>query len=246
MKRGMRSMKNTLKRELTVDPGVCDHSGALGVPDAFGICMDLAASHAAALGIGMWDLAARDLFWLTVKTRVRFLRRPRMCETITGETWPESAEKIRCNRDYRLWAGDQVLALGKTEWAVVNVKTGKLHPAADVYPAGLEMRRDAVWDEPFARLRDDFDGVPVFARHTVASTDIDVGGHMNNVAYVRCLAGAFSTGEWDALNVRDLEIHFKASCYEGQLLELQRRERDGGLEIRMSVEGKTAVLARIG
>ena len=238
-------MENTLKREMLVYPGVCDHSGDLSIPAAFGICMDLAAEHAARLGIGMWDLAARDLFWLTVKTRIRFLRRPRMADAIIGETWPEPAEKIRCNRDYCLRAGDEVLAVGKTEWAVVNMKTGKLHPAPDIYPAGLEMRTDAVWDEPFARLRDDFEGVPVFSRYTVCSTDIDVGGHMNNVAYVRCLAGAFSTKEWDELNVRDLEIHFKASCYEGQVIEMQRRERDGGTDIRMSVAGKTAVLARM-
>ncbi len=239
-------MENTLKREMLVYPGVCDHRGDLGVPDTFGICMDLAAEHAARLGIGMWDLAARSLFWLTVKTRVHFLRRPRMADTITGETWPEPADKIRCNRDYRIWAGDEVLAVGKTEWAVVNTETGKLHPASDIYPKEVEMRRDVVWDESFARLRDDFDGIPVFARHTVLSTDIDVGGHMNNVAYVRALAGAFSTKEWDALDVKDLEIHFKASCYEGQTIELQRRECDGGMDIRMSVEGKTVVLARIG
>ena len=245
MKRSMKNMENTLKREMLVYPGVCDHRGDLGVPDTFGICMDLAAEHAARLGIGMWDLAARSLFWLTVKTRIHFLRRPRMAGAITGETWPEPADKIRCNRDYRLWAGDEVLAVGKTEWAVVNTETGKLHPAPDIYPAELEMRRDTVWDEPFSRLRDDFDGIPVFARHTVQSTDIDVGGHMNNVAYVRALAGAFSTKEWDALDLKDLEIHFKASCYEGQTIQLQRREKDGGLDIRMSVEGKTVVLARI-
>ncbi len=239
-------MENTLKRDMLVYPGVCDYSGNLGVPDAFGICMDLAAQHANSLGIGMWHLASRSLFWLTVKTRIHFLRRPRMGDAITGETWPEPADKIRCNRDYRLWAGDEVLAVGKTEWAVVNTETGKLYPASDIYPKEVEMRSDTVWDEPFARLRDDFDGVSVFARHTVMSTDIDVGGHMNNVAYVWALAESFSTQEWTALNVRDLEIHFKASCYEGQTIELQRRERDGGLDIRMSVAGKTAVLARIG
>ena len=245
MKRSMKNMENTLKRNMLVYPGICDYSGDLGVPDTFGICMDLAAEHANSLGIGMWDLAARHFFWLTVKTRIRFLRRPRMADTITGETWPEPADRIRCNRDYRILAGEEVLAVGKTEWAVINTETGKLQPASDIYPRELEMRSDVVWDEPFSRLRDNFDGEPIFARHVVSSTNIDVGGHMNNVAYVRALAGAFSTREWEELNVQDLEIHFKAPCYEGQTIEMQRRERDGGLDIRMSVEGKTVILARI-
>jgi len=199
-----------------------------------------------ALGIGVPQLSPRHLFWLTVKTKVKFLRRPAMNEPAELETWPEPAERIRCNRDYRLTRGEEILALGKTEWTIVNTETGQLQRAAEVFPEGLTFRQDAVWTEPFARLRDDFDSEPVFARYTVRSTDIDLGGHMNNVAYVRALAGAFSTGEWDAMDVGELEVHFKASCYEGETLELQRRQRDGFTEVRMSAGGKTVILARIG
>ncbi|MBQ4004404.1 MAG: hypothetical protein II646_02950 [Firmicutes bacterium] len=42
-----------------------------------------------------------------------------------------------------------------------------------------------------------------------------------------------------------LFLGFKASCYEGQVIEMQRRERDGATDIRMSVAGKTAVLVRM-
>ena len=238
-------MKNQQINPMRVPASDCDVSSRLSVPDTFALFMDIATDHANALGIGMPDLAPRDLFWLTVKTRVAFRRRPAMNEAVTVETWAEPPERIRWIRDYRLTAGDEVLALGKTEWTIINTQTGRLHPAPDICPAGLEPR-ERVWDEPFARLRDDFAEEPVFARYTVRSTDIDLGGHMNNVAYVRALAGAFSTEEWKKLDVQDLEIHFKASCYEGQTIELQRRERDGGLDIRMSVAGKTVILARIG
>jgi len=238
-------MKNQERKTTRVPASACDRTSRLSVPDTFALFMDIATDHANSLGIGMPDLAPRDLFWLTVKTRVVFHRRPAMNETVSVETWAEMPERIRWIRNYRLTAGDEVLADGKTEWTIINTQTGRLHPAPDICPEGLEPR-ERVWDEPFARLRDDFDGEPVFARYTVRSTDIDLGGHMNNVAYVRALAGAFSTGEWEELNVQDLEIHFKASCYEGQTIEMQRRERDGGLDIRMSVEGKTVVLVRIG
>ena len=238
-------MENTWKHEIIVTPGLSDRECLLSVPAAFEVCMDLAACHAAALGISFWDLVPRHLFWLTVKTRIRFLRRPRMADTVVGETWPEPADRLRCNRDYRIWAGGEPVILGKTEWTVLNTETGRMHPAHDIYPAGVEMRGDTVWDEPFTRLKDDFGEEDVFARYTVRSTDIDMGGHMNNVAYVRALAGSFSADEWEALHIREMEVHFKSPCYEGQELLLQRRERDGALELRMSVEGKTAILARI-
>jgi len=239
-------MENYLKKQLVIPASDCDHTSRLSVPDTFGLFMDIATDHANALHIGMPDLSPRHLFWLTVKTKVKFLRRPDMSETAELETWPEPAERIRCNRDYRLTHGGEVLALGKTEWAVVNTATGQLHKATEVFPPELTMRTDAVWTEPFARLRDDYTDEPVFARYMARSTDIDLGGHMNNVAYVRALAGAFSTKEWDAMDVRELEVHFKASCYEGDTLVMQRRERGGFTEVRMSVEGKTVILARIG
>ncbi len=239
-------MENSLKKQLVIPASDCDHTARLSIPDTFALFQDIATDHANALHIGVPDLSPRGLFWLTVKTKVKLFRRPDMNEAAEAETWPEPAERIRCNRDYRLTHGGEVLALGKTEWAIANLATGQLHKAAEVFPPELTMRTDAVWTEPFARLRDDFADEPVFARYTVRSTDIDLGGHMNNVAYVRALAGAFSTREWDAMDVKELEIHFKTSCYEGDTLVMQRREKDGGTEVRMSVDGKTVILARIG
>lgn len=33
---------------------------------------------------------------------------------------------MRCMRDYRLSRDDEILALGKTEWAVMDLTTGRL------------------------------------------------------------------------------------------------------------------------
>ena len=239
-------MDNHLIKNLKIPASDCDHTSRLSAPDTFALFQDAATDHALDLHIGVPDLAPRHLFWLTVKTKVRFLRRPGMNESVQLETWPEPADRIRCNRDYRLTHDGETLALGKTEWAIVDTTTGQLHKASEVFPEELTFRTDAVWREPFARLRDDFADEPVFARYTVRSVDIDLGGHMNNVAYVRALAGAFSVAEWDAMDVKEMEVHFKATCYEGDTLELQRRNRDGATEVCMSVDGRTVILARIG
>lgn len=85
-----------------------------------------------------------------------------------------------------------------------------------------------------------------FARYTVCSTDIDLGGHMNNAAYVRALAGAFSCDEWQKLNIRELEIAFRAPCYEGDTLVWQKRADGDTLSLRAALpDGKTIVLARV-
>lgn len=239
-------MEAHLQYDYTVLPSVCDREMKLGVADLFALFMDIATLHAEQLGVGADVMFSRKLFWLTVKTKVKIFRRPRMLETVTLSTRPLVPERVRAIREYALTRGQEVLARGKTEWAVIETDSGKLHPMGDVFPQGLELAREPAFPGAFARIKPDFSDGEELGAYRVRSTDIDLGGHMNNVAYVRALAGAFSTKEWDAMDVRELEVHFKASCYEGDTLVMQRRERGGFTEVRMSVEGKTVILARIG
>ena len=238
-------MQSDFARELMVVPGMCDSTGRLGVPDAFTLFMDIATEHASALGIGMRALKARDLFWLTARTRLRFHRRPALEEVVCARTWPEPPERSRCYRDYLLTKDGETLIEGRTEWMVMNLKTGRLHPADGVYPEGLAILPDRVLPESFARQADDFDGAEDFGVYTVRSTDIDLGGHMNNAAYARAIAGAFSTAAWNALDIREMEIAFRAPCFEGEALRIQRRQGDNAVDLRLSRAEKTVALARI-
>ena len=237
-------MENLFAKEYTILPGSCDSSGALGVPDTFALFMDIASEHAEALGCGAGALLSRGLFWLTVRTRVRFFRRPKLTERVTARTWPEPPHRLRADRCYRLEAGTELLAAGKTEWAVLDTQSGRLRPAAEVFPSELSFYPESVWDEPFTRLTDE--ALEPFAAYTVRSTDIDLGGHMNNAAYVRMLAGAFSCADWQALDIHELEIAFRAPCYEGEELRLEKKTDGSTILLRAArPDGKAAVLARI-
>ena len=110
---------------------------------------------------------------------------------------------------------------------------------------GMEIEEDRVLPGPFMRMDEGFEGAEDMGGYTVRSTDIDLGGHMNNAAYVRAIAGAFSTDEWKKMDPRELEIAYRSPCFEGETLRLQRRGTADGLELRLSRQGKTIALARI-
>lgn len=238
-------MQGYYERPMTILPSMCDATAKLGVPNTFALFMDLATEHAERLGIGMNGLMKQGLFWLTVRTRIRFIDRPAMTEAVTLRTWPEKPERSRCNRDYAILRGNDIIVEGKTEWMIMNLKTNRLHPVDGVFPDDLELLEDRVLPEPFTRMTDDFDGADSLGVYTVRSTDIDLGGHMNNAAYVRAIAGAFSSKEWREMNIREMEVAFRSPCFEGETLMIQRRETDAGVDIRLSRDGKTIVLARI-
>ena len=44
-------------------------------------------------------MAQRGLFWLTVRTRIRFYKRPAMMQTVELETWPGTVEGMRSVSD---------------------------------------------------------------------------------------------------------------------------------------------------
>ena len=234
-----------LSREMMVTPGLCDSTGTLGIASAFELFMNIAMEHAERIGLGTDWMNENGLFWLTVKTRVKFFSRPALGSVFTLLTWPEEAHGLRCNRDYEIRQNGRVAVAGKTEWTVLNASKRTFYPTDDIYPSDEVICPDLAVPEPFSRIHDAFEGEP-FARYTVKSTDIDFGGHMNNVAYVRALAGLFTVEEWNALHPADVEVVFRTSCYEGNVLSFYRKEEEGAYLFKAALEdGRTALLVRI-
>ena len=237
-------MEPTFSKEQMILASRCDSTGRLGISDCFDLFMDAATEHAEDLDGGFTALGRKNQFWITVKTRIDFLRRPGLTETVTVTTWPEKPEGMRGMRDYVISAGGKTLAVGKSLWAVLDLKTGRPVNLKGIYPPELDLRTDTAVEEPFRRIADDFDGAP-FAEYRIRGTDIDIGGHMNNVAYVRAFESLFTTKEWNELDPASFEVQFKSSCYEGEILEFRKKEADGLIYVKASVGDRTAILMAI-
>ena len=237
----------TEKYEVTreIGPSICDAAGKLSYAEAFGLFMDIATTHAEMLGIGLGAMAKKELFWLTVKTQVNFIRRPAMLQNVSLQTYPEKPDKMRGNRSYILGRVGEVLMTGKTEWAVINTQTHKLVPLDGIYPEELNFDTAPACPEPFARIADHFEGIEPYAEYRVRSMDIDVGGHMNNTAYARAVMGTFSVAELKSMNINRMDIIFRSSCYEGERLDFRRKQTETGLDIRVSRGEETVLLVRI-
>ena len=229
----------------TILPSVTDSSGKLSIPDCFSLFMDVAAVHAPMLKCGTEDLAKQGLFWLTVRSKIKIIRRPRMMEEVVLSTWPEEPKETRCNRDYSITKDGEPLVLGKTLWAVLNIKTNRLHKVDVLYPEGFKAVDDLAIPEPFTQFDKDFQGEE-FAACTVRSTDIDFGGHMNNIAYIRAIESLFPAKEWQEKKISEMEIHYKRACYEGDVLKFQKKAEGDSLQLAAFLpNGKVAVYASL-
>ena len=240
-------LTNYFEKELYIDPSLADADGLLSRYETFNIFMNVADAHAGSMGVAWRDISPRDLFWLTVKTKIVFEERPKLGDTVTLATWVEEPTRLRGDRNYEMRQGDRVLVRGRTEWAVLNTKIMKLVPIDDVYPEGLDYSRPSACPEGFTRIRDRFDASDRYAEYTVRSTDIDVGHHMNNAKFVQALLGTFSNEELREMRPKSFDVLFRNSVYEGDVLAFYKQPAETGFDIRVARESDdmTALLVHI-
>ena len=243
----MVTVTNYFEKELYINPSLADADGLLSRYETFNIFMDIADDHAGSMGVAWRDISPRDLFWLTVKTKIVFEERPKLGDTVTLATWVEEPTRLRGDRNYEMRMGGKVLVRGRTEWAVLNTKTMKLVPIDDVYPEGLDYSRPSACPEGFTRIRDRFDASDRYAEYTVRSTDIDVGHHMNNAKYVQALLGTFSNEELREMRPKSFDVLFRNSVYEGDVLAFYKQPAETGFDIRVARESDdmTALLVHM-
>ncbi len=240
-------MTNYHEKDLYIKPSMADANGLLAIDQIFTMFMDLADDHANSLGIGWKFMASKHLFWLTVKTKVNILERPKLGETVTISTWVDPPARLRSDRSYEMRQGDKVLVQAKTEWAILNTDTMKIINIAEVYPEDLDYSRPSACPGKFARVKDHFEEADKYAAYKVRSTEIDIGGHMNNVQYVRALLGTFSNKELKEMNPTSFDVIFRNSVFEVDALSFYKQPVGDGFDIRVArdEDNMTALLVHM-
>lgn len=236
-----------LEKDLKILVSQCDNRALFSIPNAFSLFGDLASEHAPMIGLGSDVLAEKGLFWVAVRTKIRINRLPHMNDDVIAESWPEAPGRVRCIRYYSLSDSASSLIEGKTEWAIINIESGRPQKLSEVYPEGISHLEDTACDDDFHKLSDNFEGAVLLGKYTVRSTDIDIGQHMNNARYIHALFGLFSTSELEKMSITDIEINFRAQSYEGDELSfLTRTADDGAREIGIiRPDGTVAATVRI-
>ncbi len=227
-------------------PTYCGADKRLSVGGAFSLILNAAASHSEHIGTGCADMEKRGLFWLMVRSRIRFHRRPSMMEECKLTTWPGRPGHFLCDRYYALTKGEELLIEGRNEWAVLSTESGKPTRTEHIYPDGFTTLDASLLSEPFRRMRDDFREEEKACEVAVKPSDIDFGRHVNNALYLRMLTDSFSLSEWEALSPLEMEVQYVAPCFEGETLSVYRRQEADGFSFAIrKPDGKCALLARL-
>lgn len=223
-------MENIHRVEQKIAMSMCDFRYRLGIAQAAGLFMDAATEHSAELGVGLDVIGEKGYFWLAARAKYRFYRFPDALEEICVTTWPAKVRCGICNRYYRMTAQDELLAEGRTEWAVFNRRIGRIDTNPDEIFSAMPYREETACDGRMARVNRDFSADRKLGTYKVQSVDIDVGQHMDNVNYIRAILAMFSTRQLAEMDVRELEISYISQSMEGEELSIFERETEEGMQ----------------
>ena len=235
-------------RKFIVQPDHCGRDTAISPVGVFIAFQAISAEHAQILGIGVSDMALKKKYWVTVHNRIDFTGRAWLLDELEASTWAEPCDpdSLKCFRGYSLTRNGRQVAVGRTQWAIID-EEGQALPFRDSgFPEDYEyVTLPGITDDPIW-FEDDYTDDDVCGEFTVRSTDIDFGHHMNNIAYIRKFLDRFPSESITGKAIRSIEIHYGHPCMEGKTLKVYQKKENGysRMCIRNS-KGQMAAMIRI-
>jgi acyl-ACP thioesterase len=225
-------------RDSYVSGSMCDCRTQLSLLASDCIVENAVTELMGELGIdGITAIEKHNAMWLMVKNRIHFIRQPAWREEFTIKSFITECSGAKLDIDTVINATDgSGLITAKTEFAVIDLESGKLRKAETVGCSQSMVHPSETTELRFTRFPKtegiDIDSV------TIRSTDIDYCFHTNNVQYVRFVLDTYDT-EWHKQRTpADIEIHYTGQSFEGEKLVIEKLSSDSGDLFRIKRDSK--------
>jgi acyl-ACP thioesterase len=192
-----------------------DAFGTLEVAALSGYLQEVAALHAAELGVGLDALRGKGLTWVLSRQRIELAEPVRLGDVVEIETWPAGIDRLFALRDFVVRRGAVEVARATTHWLVLDLATRRpVRPAEVLDPRFPRERRAPVVAMAERRLPAVAEGWREKRFH-VRYADIDVNLHVTNTSYVTWAVEAVPVEVWRACRPVTLEVQYLAEGHHG-------------------------------
>ncbi len=142
------------------------------------------------------------LYW-----KVQIMKRPCWYTEITVKTWPRAFEKVSSWRDFEMYAGEELIALGTSEWVLIDSKKQSISRITDKMKEEYGLYQKSVFlDSPSGKIKEPENLEKIFT-YTGARRDIDANNHVNNISYLEIAYEALPKEV--ELSFENIEIFYK-------------------------------------
>lgn len=233
------------RKTYTVTDNATDRYDRLRPSMLLFFAQDAATSHCAQLGLDWNTMAAKGLFWAVTRTKVEINRLPGHGETVTVETWPMKTTRVAYPRAMAMYDQDGNLLLRTVSlWVLMDIEKrtmvlpGKSNLDFSGEDRGTELKPPAGL-APHAPEQT--------TRRTVAFSDLDINGHLNNARYMDWVADLTDSEFHRGRSLKELTVCYLSEAREGQTLDLgwAYSAEDGTLHAEFTREDHRVFAAKL-
>ena len=212
-------------RNFTVEDAYVDRYGRMKPSQILYLAQDMGGRHSALMSLDYDTLAGRNLFWAVTRHRVQVSRMPMRGETLRLETWPLPTTRAAFPRSVVAYdaQGNEVFRC-ITLWVLMDLNTRKMivPGKSGIIVAGTLRGNElpapnGLIPKPLGTQ----------TSRTVAFTDLDRNGHMNNTRCLDWIADLLPSRFHENHTVTDFTVCYLAEARELQELRLNWDMSDG-------------------
>jgi len=182
---------------------------------------EAAASHAAHLGVGYYDLVDENIVWVLSRVKIVWNAVPCQGETLRLHTWPKGLQqKLFFARDFLIDRPDGLTCIAaSTAWLLVDPITRRLvlpNALKTPLPEPLGLR---ALDEPLEKIATNGCLSERLVR-TAGYSAVDMLGHTNSARYLDWISDCFSIDDYARGFPAWLQINYSTEVKPGDQISI--------------------------
>ena len=179
-----------LKQDISFGAEDFDAKGNIKASSLMYAFQEIAGAHADSLGFGFDDLIVNNYIWVLTKLRFEIKEKLEADKDYILRTYPRPRKGVTFYRDYYLYDGDVQMAVGTSQWCIINFETRRIERAK------LDFDGEFVDFEPFEngieKFKVDQESLVKIGSHKVTEDDLDDNEHVNNCRYAEMVEDELS------------------------------------------------------
>lgn len=217
----------TLVRSISFSAEDFDAKGKIKASSLMYAFQEIAAAHAESLGLGFYELIAKNYIWVLSKLRFKVEKPLEAGKNYILRTYPRPKKAVTFFRDYYIYdEADNLMAVGTSHWCIINFETRRIERAKVDFD-GTYIDHEA-FENGIEKFKVDEAALMKIGTHKVVETDLDENMHVNNCRYADMAENVLA-------GHTDFSIYFSKEALLGDEILLYKAEDENGY---VYVEGK--------
>lgn len=184
---------------------------------------NIATVHAIRVGQSAMQRKEDGMMWMVINWKLKVLKRPAACETVTARTWAQHYNRLKAIRDFEIVSeSGELLALATSDWVAVGPDRRSFVKLDESNMGGYncEPEHEALPGSVFTRVREKDYKKLNESEFTVTRSMIDANHHMHNTAYLD-LANEVLPEDLEEACFDNVEINYRKEALLHDILRIE-------------------------